>query len=476
MVGDTDDIAAIDDDGVVAVVAAVSPLCGDEVTGPTNTCDGSDDTTCPGLCNASCGCDVAPDCGNGVAEYPEECDDGGVVSLDGCSATCVLEDLSARCVGVASSAGTDLDAVVVTSAVDQPVYATSPPLDPRRLFVVERPGRIRIVDLNGDVLAATPYLNIANQVSESGEGGLLSMAFHPDFETNGWFFVNYTNNSGDTVIARFEASDPDDATVNSSSQRVLLVINQPYENHNGGQIAFGADGYLYVGMGDGGGGGDPDETAQDDSSLLGKMLRIDVDVASSPYYAVPVTNPGYIDGSSELELIWAKGLRNPWRFSFDLVTGDLWIGDVGQEIREEIDFQSAASTGGENYGWDIFESDLCYEPDPAPSCPGPPYTGFTMPVHDYTHSEGCSISGGFVYRGCAMPDLADTYFYSDYCGGFVRTFEANGGVPQNHDDVSTDLTPVGASIGSIVSYGQDARGELYIMDLQRVFRIVGATP
>jgi len=474
--GDSAEIADENAAGVIAIVAAVSPLCGDDVAGPGQACDGSDDAACPGLCTSACACEVAPDCGNGVAELPEECDDGGNIGGDGCSAACVLEDRSALCDGVATVAGTALDAVLVAS-LSQPIHATAPPLDPSRLFVVERPGRIRIVELDGDVLLPTPYLDITGKVSENGEQGLLSMAFHPDFETNGWFFVNYTDNNGDTVIARYDAADPDADTVSAATERILIVIDQPFTNHNGGQIAFGSDGKLYTAMGDGGGGGDPLETAQDDSSLLGKILRFDVDVENAPYYAVPPDNPGYVDGSDPLELIWAKGLRNPWRFSFDRATGDLLLADVGQGSWEEINFQSAASGGGENYGWDIFEGSMCYEPAPAPTCPSPP-TGFTFPIHEYSHNDGsCSVSGGFVYRGCAMPALAGTYFYSDYCTAFVRTFRVNGGSPSNHANVTSSLTPEGASINSVVSFGEDARGELYIADIGgQLFRIVPAAP
>lgn len=463
-----DDLGAIDSADTIAAreaVAALSPVCSDGVTGPTQECEPEDDAACPGLCGPVCECVVPPDCGDGAAVLPEECDDGGQVDGDGCSALCQLEDDSAVCTGVASSPGTAIDAVLVSAAFNQPIFATAPPLDPSRLFVVEREGVIRIVDLSDDTLVATNFLSITGLVGTSGEGGLLSMAFDPNYDSNRRFFVNYTNNSGHTTIARYEASMGDPNVADAGSARVLLVINQPESNHNGGQIAFGPDGYLYVGMGDGGGGGDPYETARNDSSLLGKMLRLDVDVSSSPYYAVPPTNPGYVDGSDPLELIWAKGLRNPWRFSFDMATGDMLIADVGQNSREEIDFQAAASTGGENYGWDIFEGSLCYEPDPAPMCPAPP-AGYTMPIHEYSHSGPCtSLTGGFVYRGCAQPDLAGTYFYSDVCRNFVNTIDIVGGAAVNPQNRTADVTSAGASLNSVASFGQDARGELYILDL-----------
>jgi len=455
---DSTAIANLDSDGAENRVADVSPVCGDNVTGPDQTCDGSDDAACPGLCTATCSC---TNCGDGVADLPEECDDNNLMDGDGCSSACVLENTSARCDGVATTAGTDIDAVLVGS-FSGPVHATAPPLDPSRLFVVERSGVIRIVNLADDTTLATPFLDINDLVGEDGEGGLLSMAFDPDYETNRRFFVNYTNNSGHTTIARYETEVGDPNIADESSAQVLFVINQPYANHNGGQIAFGPDGYLYVGMGDGGGGGDPDETAQDDGDLLGKMLRVDVAVAGPPYYSRPASNPHYVDGTSDLELIWAKGLRNPWRFSFDRSTGDMLIGDVGQGDREEIDFQAAASTGGENYGWDIFEGSVCFEPDPAPMCPAPP-TGFTMPIHEYDHGQGCSITGGFVYRGCAMPDLASQYFFSDYCGDFLRTVEISGGTAINPANRTGDAESAGANISGVVSFGEDARGEIYIV-------------
>ncbi len=234
--------------------------------------------------------------------------------------------------------------------------------------------------------------------------GCSSLGFHPDYESNGYFFVDYTRSGdGATVVSRFSVSGNPDVA-NAASEVILQVIPQPAPNHNGGQVAFGPDGGLYVGMGDGGGGGDPLEVAQDDGSFLGKLLRFDV---SLPAPITPVR--------------WAKGLRNPWRFSFDRLTGEIYIGDVGQDLWEEVDV--TANAQGLNYGWDIFEANHCFEPDPAPACPNPP-TGFTMPVLEYGHGPGCSITGGFVYRGCRMPALRGTYFYSDACAGFIRPSRA----------------------------------------------------
>jgi hypothetical protein len=406
-----------------------------------------------------CSATPPPACGDGTAGGSEECDDGNVADGDGCSATCQLESTAALCAGVPTVPGTGLDAVRVAGGLTRPLHVTAPPLDPNRLFIVEQNGRI-LVRKNNAVLP-TPFLDIGGLVSCCGERGLLSLAFHPDYEANGRFFVNYTNGAGDTVVARYQVSgDPDVAAAGSGV--VILTVAQDFLNHNGGQLAFGPDGYLYIGMGDGGSGDDPNERAEDDGQLLGKMLRIDVNAAT---YVVPPSNP-FAGPGNPLDEIWAKGLRNPWRFSFDRGTGDLYIADVGQSAREEVDVQPAASAGGENYGWDIFEGALCHEPTPpATLCPGPP-TGYTFPVLEYDHGQGCSITGGFVYRGCRMPDLRGTYFYSDFCTAFVRTFTGvAGGAAQNLQDRTADVAPGGAlSIGGVSSFGEDARGEVYVVD------------
>ncbi len=462
-VGDEAAIEVLVDTGVANIVAEVLPICGDNLVTGTEQCDGTDDSACPGNCVSSCVC--AGDCGNGLAEIAEECDDGNNTSGDGCRDDCVLEDASSLCDGVPTIPGTTLDKVLVDT-FSSPVLVTAPSLDPRRIFIVEQDGFIRIVK-DGATLP-TEFLDIDSKIASGGERGLLGLAFHPDYETNGRFFVNYTNNAGHTVIARYEVSlgDPDIADV--GSEEILLTINQPYANHNGGMVAFGADGYLYVGMGDGGGGGDPDETGQDDGELLGKMLRMDVDVETAPFYDVPPDNPNAGAGLP-LGTIWAKGLRNPWRFSFDRGTGDLYIGDVGQNAIEEIDYEPVSSTGGVNWGWDIFEGTDCFEPDPDPDCPDPA-TGFTFPIHEYSHGVGCSITGGYVYRGCTMPDLAGRYFYSDYCTPFVDTFVVSGGAATAFVDKTGEL---GASLNSISGYGEDSRGELYIASLDgSVWRIV----
>jgi glucose/arabinose dehydrogenase len=379
------------------------------------------------------------------------------------------------CAGVPSFPGVAPTTVLITDAVDQPVHVTAPRLDARRVFIVEQPGRIRVVE--DGVLLETPFLAIGNRVSCCGERGLLSLAFHPDYASNGRFFVNYTDRSGDTVVARYQVgAEPNRA--DADSEQILLTIAQPFANHNGGQLAFGPDGYLYVGMGDGGSGGDPRENAQNDASLLGKLLRLDVDVEAPPFYAVPPDNPRAAAGP-RLGLIWAKGLRNPWRFSFDRATGDLYIGDVGQNRFEEIDVQPAASRGGENYGWDIFEGNACFEPDPAPTCPDQLPPDFTPPVLAYAQEgNGCSVTGGVVYRGCALPDLHGQYFFSDYCTAFLRSFALVDGVVSGLTDRTDGLAPGGGhSIDSVVSFGEDARGELYIADLGgEIYKVVPASP
>jgi cysteine-rich repeat protein len=420
----------------------------------------------------SCGTLTPTTCGNGTREGSEECDDGNRVDGDGCSASCLLENASGLCAGVATGSGAHLASRLVVSGLDQPVHVAAPRLDPRRLFVVEQPGRIRIV--KDEVLLADAFLDISTKVRCCQERGLLSVAFHPDFRANGRFFVYYTNSDGALVIARYQVSaDPDVA--DASSGHILLTIPHPtYGNHNGGQLAFGPDGYLYAGTGDGGGGGDPFENAQNSTVLLGKLLRLDVNIETPPYYVAPPSNPFVAPGDPGRDEIWAFGLRNPWRFSFDRATRDLYIGDVGQDTWEEVDVQPAASTGGENYGWDVFEGRHCFEPAPAPSCPDPP-DGFTMPVLEYAHGTACSITGGFVYRGCSMPDLRGTYFYSDYCECFIRTFQGvSGGDAQNLADRTAELRPgAGRTFHHIVSFGEDARGELYIVDYDgELFEIV----
>jgi len=325
-----------------------------------------------------------------------------------------------------------------------------------RLFVVQQDGKILIIK-NGQVLAQ-PFLNISSLVVYNGERGLLGLAFHPDYPATPYFYVNYSRLSdGDTVIARYTiTADPDIA--NPSSASVLLTVDQPDTNHNGGQLLFSPiDGYLYIGMGDGGGSNDTQNRAQNLNTLLGKMLRLDVDGAFP--YAVPADNP-YV-GVSGLDEIWALGLRNPWRFSFDRLTGDLYIGDVGQNAWEEIDFQAAGTPGGVNYGWRCREGMHNFNFEP--SCQ---LLTLTEPVAEYSHSLGCSVSGGFVYRGQDFPDLAGHYFYGDYCSGRIWSIYQASSAPVSFSAPDLELdSPL-----RISAFGEDENGELYIADYNGTVR------
>ncbi len=314
------------------------------------------------------------------------------------------------------------------------------------LYVVEQKGKIIKVSATG-VANATPFLDITNQVTYGGERGLLGLAFHPDFATNGYFFVNYTGDDDSTVIARFQVSSNPDVA-NAGSEQVLLTIAQPYANHNGGNIMFGPDGYLYIGMGDGGSGGDPQNFAQNTQSLLGKMLRIDV---NSVPYSVPSSNP-FVGNAATLNEIWSIGLRNPWRFSFDRITGDMWIGDVGQNSWEEINFEPA-NTGGLNYGWRCYEAD---NPFNTTGCL--PQTAFTFPVSGYQNNStnGCSVTGGFMYRGGKYGRLYGHYLFTDYCSGRFRSVKSDGAGGFTTTQLEQFLPFQYASLG------EDFYGELYV--------------
>jgi glucose/arabinose dehydrogenase len=354
-----------------------------------------------------------------------------------------------------------LDLAPVASGLSQPVFLTTAPGDPSRLFVVEKTGRIRIIR-NGTLQSAA-FLDLSDSVTGGSEQGLLSMAFYPDYATSGRFIVSYTSphgtmSGGTSVIARYQVSaSPDAADPNSGE--TLLVLDQPYENHNGGLVGFGPDGYLYVGFGDGGGGGDPLSTGQDRRDLYASMLRLDVSGAGG--YTIPASNP-YATSATFRHELWNWGLRNPWRWSFDRQTGDLYIADVGQNEHEEVDVQPAGQGAGANYGWSIMEGFSCYN---ASSCNK---TGITLPVLDYDHGQGCAITGGYVYRGSAIPALRGRYFYSDYCSGFVRSFVYRNGQATDRQS-HPDLDPG----SSVTSFGEDAAGELYILvQGGTVYRIV----
>jgi len=346
-----------------------------------------------------------------------------------------------------------LAARLVVSGLRSPLDLQSVREDRERIYVVEQGGRIRVVR-NGQLQSAS-FLDVSDRISTGGERGLLGLAFHPRFAQNRRFFVNYTNRAGDTHVAEYQAASAEAA--DAGSERVLLRVAQPFSNHNGGGLAFGGDGYLYVGLGDGGSGGDPLGNGQRLDTLLGKMLRVDVDGLQP--YAVPADNPFRSTPGAQPE-IWAFGLRNPFRFSFDRATGELYVGDVGQGAIEEIDV-APARAGGQNYGWNVTEGSQCYSP---PS--GCSRAGITLPVFEYDHSQGCSVTGGVVYRGCRMPDLAGTYFFGDFCRGSVRSFRLAGGQ-------STDVRQWSLSgVSSVSSFGLDADGEVYVVDYDgEVYRL-----
>ena len=374
------------------------------------------------------------------------------------------------CEGIATVTGTSLTTELVAAGFTLPLHLATPPHDRNRLFVVEQAGAIKIIK-SGKTLAR-PFLDIRDRVRSGGERGLLSIAFHPDHASNRRFFVYYTEATGDLVIAEFASSANDPDLADPASERRLLVIShRKYGNHNGGQLAFGPDHYLYIGTGDGGSGGDPDNNAQTRTSLLGKLLRIDVDrrEGGKPY-GTPSSNPFVKDRNAAPE-VWAYGLRNPWRFSFDRTTGDLYIADVGQNAWEEVDVQPASSRGGENYGWRYMEGAHCF--DPPEGCPK---AGLTLPVFEYPQTlGGSSITGGFVYRGCRMPELRGTYFFSDYVKGFGGSFVLANGRATKVRDVTRELAPPPPHrIKNLSSFGEDAQGELYLVEHQEgeIYRLV----
>ena len=329
----------------------------------------------------------------------------------------------------------------VVTGLSGPVYVTSPPGD-SRLFIVEQPGRIRIVQ-NGQLLP-TPFLDIVSRVGSGGERGMLSVAFHPQYAGNGFLYVYFTATNGEIRVERFTASGN---TANPSTAKLILAVPHPRGNHNGGLAMFGPDGMLYLGLGDGGGGGDPDANGQNQNTLLGALLRIDVN--SGDPYSIPAGNP-FVGRNDARPEIWATGLRNPWRFAFDRSAGNLYVADVGQGELEEVNVV-AATRAGVNYGWNIMEGSSCYN---ASSCNR---QGLELPVLEYRHlGNACSVTGGFVYRGSAIPEIAGHYFYGDYCAGFVKSFRFQGGAAT--DERTWEL----GNIGNITSFGQDASGELYI--------------
>lgn len=373
----------------------------------------------------------------------------------------------------ATAGPTPLTTTLVASGFSNPVFVSSPPKDKTRLFVVEKSsGRIYIIK-NGATLP-TPFITIGN-LAQSSEQGLLGMTFHPDFANNGLFYVNYTESvNGSTMIDRYRASVANPDIADPSSRLNIMTVPQPYANHNGGMLAFGPDGYLYIGLGDGGSAYDPQNFAQNLNSKLGKMLRIDVNQTQAPLnYSIPPGNPFYNNFSVQRE-IWSWGLRNPWRFSFDRLTGDLYIADVGQENYEEVDFQPAG-VSSQNYGWNCYEGTFQLSGACAPA-------QLTMPIFDYKHSDlpGCAIIGGYTYRGFEIPDLRGSYFFADWCKSRIITFRYVNGVITDYQNRTSELAPAdqSLSINSISSFGEDAAGELYLIDHLggEIFKIIPAVP
>lgn len=347
--------------------------------------------------------------------------------------------------------GANYALVPIATGFDNPILITHSGDGSGRLFVAEQTGMVWILE-NG-VEQPTPFIDISLLLSTDvfrgtySERGLLGLAFHPDYANNGVIAIHYTDVRGDTRIARYHVNpnNPNQALPNSGE--ILLEIPQPHHDHNGGMIAFGPDGYLYIGIGDGGAADDPDNNAQNLGLLLGKILRIDIMNEN----IIPPTNP-FVDIEGASPEIWAYGLRNPWRFSFDRATGDLYIGDVGQWMMEEIDFQPANSLGGENYGWRDYEGTLLRAPAPPENT-----DSMIMPITEFAHTQGCSITGGYVYRGLAMPELNGVYIYADYCSGRVWTLHRNS----SDEWINTLFMETGRQI---TSFGEDEHGELYLAD------------
>lgn len=357
---------------------------------------------------------------------------------------------------------TALTVQTVAQGLTGSLFLAAPPGDASRAFVVEQGGTIRLLDLPSGAVHTIPFLDITALVTSGGERGLLGLAFDPDYAANGRFYVFYTNVSGDIAISRYvrnafnaDIADP------GSAVPLTIISHSTFANHNGGMLAFGPDRCLYAGVGDGGGEGDPDNHAQDRSQLLGKILRLDPENGGACANGIP--NP--FGAANERPEIWSLGLRNPFRFSFDRLTGDLYIGDVGEDAREEIDVSRAPNAGrGLNFGWRLMEGFACF--NPAMNCdPG----GLTLPVLDYPHLGGaCSVIGGYVYRG-AIASLLGTYFYGDFCAGFVRSFRLVNGQPTEQ----TEWPLLNPGSSDLTSFGEDARGELYLTTQRgTIFKIV----
>ncbi len=356
---------------------------------------------------------------------------------------------------------------IVAGGFKQPVQILHAGDDSERLFVVELEGRIRILD-QGSILD-DPYLDITEKVQCCQEQGLFSMAFDPEFKVNGAFYLNYTARGGDTIIERYVVRDPQSNIADLVQVETVMYIEQPYFNHNGGQLQFGPrDGYLYIGMGDGGGPGDPDRRGQALDTLMGKMLRINVRGVST--YTIPPDNP-FVDQEHVRPEIWAIGLRNPWRFSFDRATGDMYIGDVGAVCFEEIDYEPAGAPGGLNYGWSVMEGFHSFNPDEADLCTQPriEVDGMVLPITEYSHRLGFAVTGGMVYRGRQYPWLNGIYFYADFFTGRIWSLQQlEPGVWHNEEVLNTDF--------QISAFGEDRTGELYLVEYENggVYQLISA--
>lgn len=351
------------------------------------------------------------------------------------------------CNDEATQPGSSSVRLTQVASLNSALYVTAPPGDTLRIFVVQQNGAIRV--LRHDSLLTTPFLDLSGIISTGEERGLLSMAFHPNYTSNGFFYVDYTDAYGDIAVARYHVSTDPNVADPTSGQIILSIAHPTQANHNGGLVTFGSDGYLYIGTGDGGNDA-IDRHAQDSTALLGKILRIDVNGAFP--YAIPPSNP-FVGRAPAAPEVWAYGLRNPWRFSFDRLTRDLYLGDVGELTWEEIDFALAPDPGGHNYGWSTLEGAHCNSPPT-----GCVTTGKVAPVYEYSHaSGGCSITGGYVYRGTLNPSISGRYFFADFCAGWIRSLKMVGGLAtdvREHTEFGT--------LGTISSFGEDGRGELYI--------------
>lgn len=345
------------------------------------------------------------------------------------------------------------------SGLSNPVSITN--AGDSRLFVVDQAGYIRIIDTDG-IVRTLPFLDIRNKVTFGGERGLLGLAFHPDYKTNGFFYVNYVAPGDITTISRFKVNSGNPEIADPTSELKIMTITQPYSNHNGGTLCFGPDGYLYIGLGDGGSGGDPGNRSQNPMTLLGKMLRIDVN--SGNPYSIPSTNP-FFNSTTTLPEIWSLGLRNPWKFSFDRLTGDMWIADVGQNAIEEVNMQPANSKGGENYGWRCYEGNQTYNTSGCAAA-----STLTFPVYTYLQGTDCSVTGGYVYRGDVSSAYYGHYFFTDYCSDRIWTLHKVG-----ENWVKEDF---GRFTGNNFStFGEDSDGQLYVAGRGsgKIYRVVGNT-